>query len=137
MPENLSWDDLRLVLAVARQGTLSGAARLLGLTHSTIYRRLGALEQQIGVRLFERYRDGYTPTAAGETASAMAAKFADDVTGLERRLSGQDLRPSGTVRIATTHTLALGIAMPHLAALRAAHPQIEIELVLSNEMANL
>jgi DNA-binding transcriptional LysR family regulator len=137
MPKDLSWDDLRLILAVARQGTLSGAARLLGVTHSTVFRRLDALEQQIGVRLFERFRDGYAPTAAGESAAAVAARFADDVTGLERRLSGQDLRPSGTVRITTSHTLALAIVMPHLAALRAAHPQIEIELVASNEMANL
>jgi DNA-binding transcriptional LysR family regulator len=133
----LNWDDLRLVLAVARQGTLSGAARALGVTHSTVFRRLNALELQVGVRLFERYRDGYAPTPAGDQAVAVAQRVTDDVMALERGLSGQDQRPSGTVRIATTHTLAIGILMPHLAALRAAHPEIEIELAMANEMANL
>lgn len=134
---NLGWDDLRLILAVARQGSLSGAARMLGVTHSTIFRRLGAVEQRIGVRLFERFRDGYTPTPAGEEAAATAARVADQVADLERQLAGQDLRPSGTVRITSTATLALDVLMPHLAALRTTHPEIEIELVVSNELANL
>ena len=59
MHSALDWDDLRVVLAVFRQGTLSGAARSLGVTHSTVFRRLGAIEQQMGARLFERFRDGY------------------------------------------------------------------------------
>jgi DNA-binding transcriptional LysR family regulator len=58
----MEWDDLRIVLAVFRESTLSGAARRLGVTHSTVFRRLGAIEQQMGARLFERFRDGYVPT---------------------------------------------------------------------------
>src|SRR5215470_2859780 len=111
----MEWDDLRLVLAVYRDGTLSGAARRLGVTHSTVFRRLGAVEEQIGVRLFERFRDGYSPTPAGETAAAVAARLEDQVLTLERKLSGQDLRPSGIVRIATTDTLA-ALVMRHLPA---------------------
>ena len=60
----MDWDDLRLVLAVTREGTLSGAARRLNVTHSTVFRRLGAIEEKIGARLFERFRDGYAPTPA-------------------------------------------------------------------------
>jgi DNA-binding transcriptional LysR family regulator len=136
MHSTLDWDDLRLVLAVAREGTLSGAGRTLGVTHSTVFRRLGAIEQRMGVRLFDRFRDGYAATPSGETAATLAARFAEEVLSLERRLSGQDLRPSGTVRIATTDTVST-IVMPHLAALRVSHPEIRLEITVSNAIANL
>ncbi len=132
----MEWGDLRIVLAVFREGTLSGAARRLGVTHSTVFRRLGAIEEQMGARLFERFRDGYLPTPAGETAAETAARLEDEVLTLERRLSGQDLRPSGVVRIATTDTLGT-ILMRHLPAMRAAHPEIRLEVAISNAMANL
>jgi DNA-binding transcriptional LysR family regulator len=132
----MEWDDLRVVLAVSREGTLSGAARRLGVTHSTVFRRLGAIEKQIGARLFERFRDGYVPTPAGETAAETAARLEDEVLTLERRLSGQDLRPSGVVRITTTDTLGM-ILMRHLPAMRAVHPEIQFEVAISNAMANL
>jgi len=136
MHSALNWDDLRLVFAVAREGTLSGAARTLGITHSTVFRRLGAIERQLGVRLFERFRDGYVPTPAGETAAALAGRFADEVLSLERRIAGQDLQPSGTVRITTTDTIN-AIMMRHLPALRSSHPDIRVEVAVANAMANL
>ena len=132
----MEWDDLRIVLAVFREGTLSGAARRLGVTHSTVFRRLGAIEEQMGARLFERFRDGYVPTPAGETAAAAATRLEDEVLTLERRLSGQDLKPSGIVRITTTDTLGT-ILMRYLPAMRAAHPKIQFEIAISNAMANL
>ncbi|HZP99845.1 MAG TPA: LysR family transcriptional regulator [Reyranella sp.] len=132
----MNWDDLRLVLAVVREGTLSGAARHLRVTHSTVFRRLGAIEDGLGVRLFERFRDGYSATPAGEAAAALASRFADEFVALERRLSGQDLRPSGMVRIATTDTVS-AMLMRHVPALRAAHPEISLEVTVSNVMANL
>jgi len=132
----MEWDDLRIVLAVFREGTLSGAARRLGVTHSTVFRRLGAIEEQMGARLFERFRDGYVPTPAGETAAKAAARLEDEVLTLERRLSGQDQKPSGIVRITTTDTLGT-ILMRHLPAMRAVHPEIQFEIAISNSMANL
>ena len=136
MHSPLDWNDLRLVLAIAREGSLSGAARRLGVTHSTVFRRLGTIEAVIGTRLFERFRDGYAPTPAGETAAASAARLEDEVLALERRLSGQDLRPSGPVRITTTDTLG-AVLMRHLPAMRAAHPEIQPDITISNTMANL
>ncbi|WP_448956087.1 LysR family transcriptional regulator [Labrys neptuniae] len=136
MVKGLDWDDLRLVLAVVREGTLSGAARRLDVTHSTVFRRLGAIEAGLGARLFERFRDGYVPTPAGETAAASALKLEEEVLFLERRLSGQDLRPFGTVRIATTDTLS-EMLMRHLPAMRRVHPDIQLEITISNTMANL
>lgn len=133
---NLAWDDMRLVLAIGRAGTLAGAARAWGLNHSTVFRRLGALESRIGVRLFERFRDGYTPTAAGEEVIALAERMDAEVTAMERRLAGQDLRPSGLVRVTTTDTL-VELLMPMLASFRSAHPEILLELAASNAIFNL
>jgi DNA-binding transcriptional LysR family regulator len=137
MHNDLEWSDLRLVLAIARRGTLSGAARELGVTHSTVFRRLEAIERKTGARLFDRFREGYAPTAAGDAMAAVAARVADEVLALERQLSGQDLRPSGVVRLTTTDTLALGIAMPHLAAFREAYPEIHLEVAVTNALADL
>jgi DNA-binding transcriptional LysR family regulator len=129
MQRRLDWNDLRLVLAIAREASLSGAARRLGVTHSTVFRRLGAIEAAIGTRLFERFRDGYAPTPAGETAAASAARLEDEVLALERKLAGQDLKPSGPVRITTTDTLGV-VLMRHLPAMRAAHQDNHPENVI-------
>ena len=87
MHSALEWDDLRYVLAVGRSGSLSGAARTLRVNHSTVFRRIGAIEQKLGVRLFDRRRDGYVPTAPGEAAVRMAEQLETDLVALERRLA--------------------------------------------------
>lgn len=133
----MEWDDLRYVLAVGRHGTLSAAARHLGVNHSTVFRRIGLIEERLGARLFERHRDGYTPTPAGEEAVALAERLESEVGHLERRLAGRDTRPSGTVRVTTTDTLLLGALAPVLAAFCALHPEIELEVVAENRFLNL
>jgi DNA-binding transcriptional LysR family regulator len=124
-------DDLRLIRAIGEAGTLTGAARLLAVDHSTAFRRLGAVEKRLGVQLFERARDGYTPTPAGEVALVAAARLLDDLGNLERRIGGEDLRPSGTVRVTTTDTL-LELTAPIFSALRSQNPEVMIELVVAN-----
>jgi DNA-binding transcriptional LysR family regulator len=132
----LDWDDLRVVLAIGRTGGLSGAARALGFNHSTVFRRIGQIEAKLGARLFERMRDGYAPTAAGEAAITLAGRFDEELVSLERRLAGHDLRPSGTVRVTTTDTL-IPVLAPCFAALRQAHPDIVLEVIASNSFASL
>ena len=136
MQGHISWDDLRLVSAVGEAGTLTGAARKLGVDHSTAFRRLGALEVRLGVRLFERARDGYAPTPAGEATIAAAGRMLADLGDLEQRLAGEDLRPAGAVRMTTTDTL-LDFLAPLLAAFRAAHPEITVEIVAANAFFTL
>ncbi|MGB8714714.1 MAG: LysR family transcriptional regulator, partial [Onishia taeanensis] len=68
--QNVRWDDLRVVLAIHTAGSLSGAARHLGLSHATVFRRLEGIERRLGVSLFVRGRRGYTPTPAGEDMAA-------------------------------------------------------------------
>lgn len=136
MQGSLAWDDLKLILAVARNGGLSGAARVLRINHATAFRRLNHIEQRLGVRLFERFRAGYVPTPAGEAVMLAAGRIEGDVNDLERRLAGQDLRPSGTVRITTTDTLVPLVA-GCLAEIRHAHPEITVDLVVSNAVLSL
>lgn len=133
----LEWDDLRYVLAVASAGSLAGAARKLGVNHTTVLRRVGAFEKRLGLRLFERLPTGYALTAGGEELIAAARSIDETVTTLERKLAGQDLRLSGAVRVTTTDTLMGSILPDILAEFRAAHPGIQIEVSLSNLMFNL
>lgn len=132
----ISWDELRLVLAIGQAGTLSGGARRVGIDHATAFRRLRALETRLGVRLFDRAPDGYSATAAGEAIIAEAALFDETVASLERRLAGEDLRPSGTVRLTTTDTL-IDVLAPHLARFRATHREIVVEVVIANAFLSL
>src|SRR5262245_29124784 len=131
MADLFTLDDLRLVHAIAAAGTLTGAARRLSLDHSTAFRRLNAVEKRLGARLFERRRDGYTPTEAGQAALKTAARTLDDLDDLERRLAGEDLRPSGVVRVTTTDTL-VGLLSSMFVALRDEQPDITVELIVAN-----
>lgn len=131
------WDDLRVVRAIAETGSLSGAGRRLGLSHATVFRRLGAIEVRLGVRLFERARGGYSPTPAGEDLAATAVRVADEVLEVERRLAGQDLQPAGSLRVTTTDTLLFGLLSPIFTAFREAYPEIGLEVALSNNLFNL
>ena len=136
MHRSLAWDDLLYVLSVGRSGSLSGAARALRVNHSTVFRRIGAIEEQLGVRLFDRRRDGYAPTAAGEAVIALAGRMDEEVLALERSLAGEDLRPSGTVRVTTTDTM-IATVTPICGAFRNLYPEICIELITGNERLNL
>jgi DNA-binding transcriptional LysR family regulator len=136
MHSSLDWNDLRVVLAIARAGSLSGAACHLHVTHSTVFRRLAVIEQTLGVRFFERFRGGYAATAAGEAAAVLAERLADEIAELERRLSGQDMRPSGKVHIATADTV-WPLVCRRVPEFRARHPEIVPEFTIANAMANL
>jgi DNA-binding transcriptional LysR family regulator len=133
----MDWDDLRFVLAVGRTRTLSAAARHLGVNHTTVLRRIRQIETGLGVGLFERHRDGYTPTAAGGEAIALGERLEGQIDGLERELAGRDARPAGTLRVTTTDTLLVGVLGPPLAAFCGAHPAIALEITATNPMLSL
>ena len=132
-----SWEDLHLVLAIARGEGLSGAARLLGVHHATVLRRLNTLEQRLGVHLFERTPRGYAPTADGEELARIAARVEDDIQGAYRRVAGKDLRLSGTIRCATADYIAATFLPPILAGFRERYPEIEVEVAVSARFASL
>jgi DNA-binding transcriptional LysR family regulator len=133
----LSWDDFRYVKAIADTRSLAGAAELLGVNHSTVFRRLGQIEQQLGSRLFERGRAGYAPTACGEQMIELAERMGEDVLAFERKATGQDLRPSGELRVTTSDVVLLHLLNDVLIGFRRAYPEIVIEIVVSNQRLNL
>lgn len=133
----LDWDDLRFVLAVAERRSLAGAARALAVNHTTVLRRIAALEKKVGVRLFERTPAGYTPTPAGEEVAHVARSVDDAVVGVERRILGQDLRLTGSVRVTTTDTLWASVLPRHFAAFVAQHAEVDVELTVSNLLLSL
>lgn len=133
----MDWDDLRVFLAVSRQGTLSGAARSLAVNHSTVFRRLNALEAKLNVRLFERLPGGYEPTVAGEALCEAAGKAEAEILAAERKLAGQDLRLGGALRITMPDTLARLLLPSLIAPFERRYPEIELELLVSSEMLNL
>jgi DNA-binding transcriptional LysR family regulator len=133
----LSWDDFRYVKAIADTRSLTGAAELLGVNHSTVFRRLGQIEQQLGSRLFERGRAGYAATASGERMIELAERMGEDIVSFERRVTGLDLRPSGELRVTTSDAVLLHLLSDILVGFRRAFPEIVLDIVVSNQRFNL
>src|SRR5262245_30984907 len=133
----LSWDDFRYVKAIADTRSLAGAAQSLGVNHSTVFRRLGQIEHQLGSRLFERGRAGYSLTPCGEDMVRLADRVSEDINAFERKVTGQDLRPSGELRITCSDMVLLHLLTDVLVNFRRTYPEITIDLVVSNVLLNL
>ncbi|MBK6293353.1 MAG: LysR family transcriptional regulator [Rhodoferax sp.] len=136
-PLNFDWRLVRSFLAALDQGSLLGAARVLRASQPTVGRHIAELESQLGVLLFERTGRGLVPTAT-------ALKLADAARGMEagalqlaQTLSGAQSQASGTVRITASVPVAVQLMPPLLAAMRQTLPDIQIELVSSNQVSNL
>ena len=89
----MQWDDLKIVLALSRKGSVRAAARRLALDHSTVSRRLGRIEEALGLSLFERTGEGLKATAAGERLVQAAQQIEDDLADTQRQIRGHDQRP--------------------------------------------
>jgi DNA-binding transcriptional LysR family regulator len=133
----LDWDDLRVVLAIAESGTLSGAAIALHISHPTLSRRLQRMERRLGTRLFERMPFGLRPTDAGEEVRELALRFRKDITALERHIGGRDEGHVGTVRLTAPDAVSEYLLPNVLKALCATHPQLRIDLLVSNDIVPL
>lgn len=127
----MNWDDLRYVLALRRMGSLGAAARSLKCESSTASRRLAALEAALGVQLVTRTPEGMTLNAAGISVADLAETIDRGVGELERTIGGEDARPEGVVKLATTDTVA-SFLMAGLIPLRNEHPKIQVQLVVGN-----
>ncbi len=132
-----AWDDLRIVLAIARAGGLRKAAAALGVNHSTMFRRLNALEHALGSKLFERLAAGYRPTDSGQRLLEAAERMETEALALDRDLTGRDTRLTGTVRVTASETLAFGALSGEIALFRTQHPGIAVELMVDNRVLDL
>jgi DNA-binding transcriptional LysR family regulator len=136
MSNSPNWDEFRIVRAIAEAQSLGGAAERLGLNHSTLFRRLAAMEARLGLKLFERERTGYRPTAAGEDMVALATLMGDTIAEFERRVMNKDIRLSGLVRLAAPPSIGALILPPIIAALAAEYPGLRIDLALTDSAAD-
>ena len=132
-----NWDDIRYFLAVARGGSVRSAADALNVNHSTVLRRIGQLEDDLGAHVFDKLPSGYQLTAAGEEILELAERMETTSTQLETRVFGRDQSLSGQLRVALPSSLATDLLMPDLAEFSSRHPEIDLELLTSYEPVNL
>jgi DNA-binding transcriptional LysR family regulator len=133
---DIPWSELKLVLAIQREGSLRGAAKALRISHPTVSRRVAELQDGLGVHLFEREGRRLRLTVAGEDLAATAARIEMEVDGLGRRIAGRDHRLEGVVRVALAPSMFAALA-PALPDFSEVHPGIELELITSLGFASL
>ncbi|MBC3301640.1 LysR family transcriptional regulator [Pseudomonas sp. SWRI18] len=133
----MNWDDARMFLAVCRESTLRGAARVLGVDQATVGRRINALEKSLDATLFLRTSEGYALTALGEAALLSVEKMERSALDLERQIQGLDDRLTGTVRVSTTDSLAIDFLIPAIAHLHDKHPDVRVQLDASTQILSL
>ena len=132
-----NWDDLRYFLELSRQGKLVRAAARLQVDHTTVSRRITALEKQLDVRLFDKSPNGYQLTDAGLRLLPLAEEIETASNRLYQDIAGKDARLGGTVRVATPEALGSQVIARHVAEFRREHPDIEIELVAETRRMSL
>ncbi|WP_322417631.1 LysR family transcriptional regulator [Mesorhizobium huakuii] len=133
----IDWDDVRYFLAVARGGSVRAAAKRLGVNHATVLRRIAQLEGRLGAHMFEKLPSGYRLTAAGEEVLDLANQMEASSHQLETRVFGRDQSARGLLRVTLPPFLATHLLMPDLADFARLHPDIEMEIQSSGEVANL
>ena len=133
----LNWDDLQIVLAVARSGSASRAAATLGLNHATVIRRIDAFEKSHSVTLFDRQPTGMRATPACKQLLAAARPIDDAILEIRQSILGQDLKLAGSIRLTTTDSIADHVLIEPLSTFRDAHPEIAVDLLVTNTRLDL
>ncbi|AJP53852.1 LysR family transcriptional regulator [Pseudomonas simiae] len=137
MASTIGWELYRSFLGVFREGSLSGAARQLGITQPTVGRHIAALETALGVVLFTRSPNGLLPTALARTLRAHAETMERTAAALERAASSQGDDVRGVVRVSASEVVGVEVLPPILTQLRQTHPHLRVELVLTNRLSDL
>ncbi|MFA7558849.1 MAG: LysR family transcriptional regulator [Hydrogenophaga sp.] len=133
----MDWDNLRYFLELARSGTLAAAARRTGVEHTTVARRVQALEKQMGAPLFAREAGGHRLTEVGRQLLPAVEAMESAVLGVERVRPPEDEGPSGLVRVGCTEGFGTEVLAPHLAALTRQHPALSVDLLALPRMLHL
>ncbi|MDM9620359.1 LysR family transcriptional regulator [Rhizobium sp. S96] len=133
----MEWSDLRVFLAIAREGTLGGAARRTGQTQPTMGRRLKALEEAMGTTLFHRTSEGFVLTEQGAAVLPHAERMEEEALSLQREVSGKTRDLSGLIRVSSSDWFGLHVLSPVLASFSLAFPRIIVELVTDSRLLSL
>lgn len=137
MASPISWELYHSFLSVLEEGSLSGAARALGIAQPTVGRHVAALEKSLGVVLFTRSQLGLMPTEAALSLRSHAESMRSTAAALERAATSQGTGVRGTVRITASDVIGVEVLPPVITALRAEHPELVLELVLTDRMQDL
>ena len=133
----MDWDDLKVFLALSRKGSARGAAQELGVSNSTITRRLDDMEHKLQAHLFDRTPDGYRMTVSGEQVLPTAEHVEELVMAVERKITGGDQELEGRIRLALPPAGNLGFLVARLARFSEQYPGIDLELISSLDTADL
>lgn len=133
----LDWEDLRHFHALGRLGTLSAAARALGVEHATVARRVAHLEEKIGAKLVDRRGRRLSLTAKGQQIASIATRMSEDALTIERAALNADNRHAGTVRVSAPPALATALLAERLVRLRQRHPGIDVVVIGETRYASL
>ncbi|PHS17069.1 MAG: LysR family transcriptional regulator [Kangiella sp.] len=133
----MNWDDLKYFLAVAREKSISGGAKLLGVQHSTVSRRLRALEKKMGTQLIERKKSGYELTSDGEKLKKAALKMEFEVLKIDGVLAGNESKLTGQLKVTAINNMASTILMPIFSSFAKNYPAIELHIMVTNTYASL
>lgn len=131
-----NWDEVRTAYQVARMGTVSGAAEVLGVHHATVIRHIDAIEARLKVKLFQRHARGYTPTEAGEDLLRVAQATEDQFNQLVGRLKGRGDDVSGELVVTSLASLA-PLVVPTLAAFQQTHPELIVRYLTGDRLFRL
>jgi DNA-binding transcriptional LysR family regulator len=134
---SVEWSDLRVFLAIAREGTLGGAARKLGQTQPTMGRRLQALEQALGHRLLQRTKEGFVLTDEGTAVLGHAERMEEQALAFQRQLAGKEQQLDGMLRITSSDWFAEYVLAPVMAQFHEQHPRVMVELLTDSRLFSL
>jgi len=137
MQKDITVADLDLVLALVRGRTLQEASKRIGVDPSTVFRAVRKLEAKLGEKLFERGRGGYAASELALELVQSAERIEAEMTTARAIATANQAEPAGVLRITTTDTVLHRLLLPTLGEFARLYPQIELELIASNEIANL
>lgn len=133
----MHWDDARIFLAVAREGSFSNAAKRLGVQHSTVSRRIRALEEKLAAPLIERKASGYVLTEAGQELETSALRIEKELLSFEGAIGNHADDAAGELRVTAILNMASTILMPYFARFSAAYPKIQLNVQVTNDSVRL
>lgn len=135
--QGFNWDDIRFFLAVCREGSLSGAGKVLGVNHTTVLRRINALEHHLNTRLFDRDADGYGMSQTAEQMFRLAEDMEQRAQAIDREVFGRDAELSGPLTLTTPYDFANRVLVPHLARFKQEYPLIDLDILGTTGLMDL
>jgi DNA-binding transcriptional LysR family regulator len=135
--DGMDWNDAQFFLTLARLGSVRAAGKVLGVSHSTVARRVEALEVHLGTRLFDRSQDGYVLTATGRQMVPVVERVAVELAEVERIAVGQDERLAGIVAVTCGDNVVAALLLAALSDFCIAHPEVSLQVTVDGRPFDL